>query len=553
LKNLVLLFLLFVFQFSFSQLVAAKYSINNIRVNTKYSDYGTSYFGPNRIIFASNYSDAKKNRGNNSKNDNTPKYDLFKGMLNYNGEINSTKKILNNFTTKYNESNVSFTPDLKYVYFTQNNLKKGKYIKDDSNWINLKLYRAQIMTNGDWENIVSLPFNDDSFSCAHPSVSEDGKILFFTSDMPGSYGQSDIYWVTILKNGKYGIPQNLGLHVNSEARENFPFVDGNILYFSSDRSDTKGGLDVYMVEIDHPNSTPTNIGLPINSKDDDFCFVINREKRTGFFSSNRAKGKGSDDIYTFVQKTEIVSCQQIVSGVIRDQKTNNILSGATVSLYSHKNILLATYPTKEDGKFTFKLACRGNYRIEANKLDYEKAFKEIDYIPNTNAQEINLQLKSIKKPEPVAVVKTIPVSSEKAKNIEKEIDEKPSYYIEKNGKLILDIEPIYFVLDESYITKKSGNTLEKVADIIKNNPNIIIEFGTHTDCRASDSYNLHLSNLRAKEVISYLTKQLNIPKHRISGRGYGESQLANHCKDGVKCTEAEHLQNRRTEFVIIKI
>lgn len=546
-KLFIFIVFIFFFQIAFAQLIVPEYSIKNIKANTKYSDYGTAFFGPNRVVFASSKLSRKKLDKNQEE---TPLYDLFKGHVNHKGEINYVKKIKNNFSSKYNESNVSFTPSLKHVYFTQNNYTGGKYHKDDENWVNLKIYRAKVNTNGEWTHITSLPFNSDSYSCAHPSVSEDGRILFFTSDMPGSLGQSDIYWVTISKDGTYGEPQNMGTHVNSNAKENFPFIDGNILYFSSNRPESKGGLDVFMIEIDQPNSTPVNIGKPVNSKYDDFSFVINRQKKTGFFSSNRSGGKGEDDIYTFVQKKEIISCHQLVKGEIRDKKTNKIIPHATVSLYSHKNILLASYPTKKDGKFEFKLACRGNYSIEVVKTNYKKKTKSIGYIPNTKEQELPIFLESIKKPEVIVRTEEVKPIIEEKTEISTTKPEKSNIII-KDGKQLLNLEPIYFVLDESYITKASFDILEKVAQIIRENPTIIIEFGAHTDSRASASYNLHLSNLRAKEVVKYLMN-LGVPENRIKGRGYGESQLVNHCKDGVKCTEVEHLQNRRTEFVIIQ-
>lgn len=570
-KNLIVFFFLFVYQFSYSQLTAAKYSIKNISVNTKYSDYGTSYFGPNRIIFASSKKDAKKLKNKfKSNKDNAPKYDLYKGFLNHSGEINYTEKILNNFTTKYNESNVSFTPDLRHVFFTQNNIKKGKYVYDDSNWMNLKIYRADVKTNGDWTNIVSLPFNEDTYNCAHPSVSEDGKILFFTSDMPGSYGESDIYWVTILKDGKYGTPQNIGSHVNSKYRENFPYVDGNILYYSSDRPSSFGGLDVFMVALDRVDSKPTNLGNKINSPSDDFCFVIDRKQKTGFFSSNRPKGKGNDDIYFFKQETEIINCKQIVSGEIRDKETNQLIPGATVKIFSHNNILIATILVKIDAKFTFNLACRGNYRLEVDKLDYKKIFRQINFTPDEFNHDLVLYLEKNKK-EVVASInsnKKTDLKQIKIKNISpKLIEKKPikqivadentitedekTILLNKDGKEILNLKPIFFTLDEYYITQESYETLAKASRIIKENPNIIIEFGAHTDSRASDSYNIHLSTLRANEVVKHLV-YLGVPEHRIRGRGYGESNLVNKCRDGVKCTEAEHLQNRRTEFIIIK-
>lgn len=556
-KHSFFLALIMCFQVAFPQLTVAKYTISNIKANTKYSDYGTSYFGPNRIIFASSKLDGKKlrNKFANQK-DNLPHYDLFKGYLNHSGEINYTKKIMNQFVTKYNESNVSFTPDLKYVYFTQNNNSKGKYIKDNSEWINLKIYRAQVNTNGEWSNIVSLPFNNDDYSCAHPSVSEDGRVLFFTSDMPGSYGKSDIYWVIISGNESYGEPQNLGPHVNSSAKENFPYVNGNILYFSSDRHESKGGLDIYMVALDDYDSEPVNLGSAINSPFDDFCFVIDRKNNKGFFSSNRPEGKGKDDIYFFTQDTEIQECKQIVKGEIRDKETNETIDGATVSIYSHDDILLATLPVKSDGKYKFELACRGNYRVEARKLRYNKASKQIAFTPNIFMQDItlNLEKKPIPKPIIEEVVVERPVIKEPIVEVKQEKTEpivEKSISISKDGKEVLDLKPIYFDLDEYYITQESYEILAKAAHIINDYPNIIIEFGSHTDSRASDSYNLHLSVLRANEVVKHLV-YLGVPEHRIKGKGYGESNLINRCRDNVKCTEAEHLQNRRTEFVIIK-
>ncbi len=557
-KSILFVIIVLFFQSTFSQLTAAKYSINNIKVNTKYSEYGTSYFGPNRIVYASSKLDGKKlrNKFNNNKDD-APRYDLFEGFLNHNGEINYTKKIMNQFITKYNESNVAFTPDLKYVYFTQNNIIKGKYVKDGNDWINLKIYRAQVNTNGEWTNIVSLPFNNDSYSCAHPTISEDGRILFFTTDMSGTYGKSDIYWVTISEDQKYGTPQNIGAHVNSSARENFPYVDGNILYFSSDRQESKGGLDVFMVALDRPNSKPVNLGTTINSTYDDFCFVIDRKNKKGFFSSNRPNGKGRDDIYFFKQDTKILDCKQVIKGEIRDKRTDEIIPGAIVSMYSHDNILLATHPVKYDGKYKFDLACRANYRVQATKIGYNKTFKHIGFTPNVFTQNITLYLKkkvttkaiteNILKPKPIIKKTEEPVAE---KNILKP-EAKKELIVNKYGKEILDLEPIYFDLDEYYITQESYETLAKAARIINDYPNIVIEFGSHTDCRASDSYNIHLSTLRANEVVKHLV-YLGVPEHRIKGRGYGESELVNKCRDGVKCTEEEHLQNRRTEFIIIK-
>jgi outer membrane protein OmpA-like peptidoglycan-associated protein len=303
--------------------------------------------------------------------------------------------------------------------------------------------------------------------------------------------------------------------------------------------------------------------------------VIDRKHKTGFFSSNRPKGKGNDDIYFFKQESEIIECKQIVSGEIRDMETDELIPGAIISIYSHNNILISSHPVGSDAKFSFELACRGNYRLEASKFDYKKAFRHINFTPNEFNQDLILYLRKTIK-ESITSIKTskktelkaiksdpIPKKTNKKLNVSPKINEalkdkaivaeesKETIIKNKDGKEILNLKPIYFALDEYYITQESYETLAKAARIIKENEDIIIEFGAHTDCRASDSYNIHLSTLRANEVVKHLV-YLGVPKNRIRGRGYGESQLVNKCKDGVKCTEADHLQNRRTEFVIIK-
>ena len=550
-RNLLLIISLFLIHSVFGQLSSAEYSIHNIEVNSKFSDFGTAFFGPNKIVFASSKLDGKilKNKFHRKteKDEAFPYYDLFEGFLNHTGEINYVKRLMNDFVTKYNESNVSFTPDLKHVYFTQNKIINGKYtVKDKSGWVPLQIYRADVTTSGEWTNIISVSFNNSNYNFANPSVSEDGKILFFVSDMSGTYGQSDIFWVTILKDGTYGEPQNIGTHVNSDARETFPYVDGNILYFSSDKKGTKGGLDVFMVPLDDPYAVPINLGSPINSVYDDFCFIIDRSQKKGFFSSNRPKGKGDDDIYSFIQKTKIQECKQIVQGEIRDKETNEVIPGAIVSMYSHDNILLAIYPVKGDGKFTFDLACRGNYRVEANQIGYSKTFKQIDFTPTTLTQTVILYLeKDAVKPKEEIVI------AEKPKPVIQKPVKKQPQTIYKNNKELLDLPPIYFELDLHYITKEAMETLGKAVQILNDFPDIKIEVGSYTDCRASDSYNLLLSDLRAKEVVSFILEH-GISRNRIFGRGYGESKPVNQCIDGVKCTESEHLQNRRTEFIIIQ-
>ncbi len=290
--------------------------------------------------------------------------------------------------------------------------------------------------------------------------------------------------------------------------------------------------------------------------------MIERQNKRGYFSSNRPGGKGEDDIYYFTQDTDFQECKQTISGIILDKETQKPIPGAIVTMYSHDNIMLATYPVKIDGTYKFELACRGNYRVESYHYDYDKTFKSINFTPQIFSQEVNLFLNpKIKEPIVVVpekkvveeIVEVLPEKVVVEEKIEEPVKKKEVVIptIISNNKEILDLPPVYFELDSYYITKEAEQIIEQAIAILNHYPDISIEFASHTDCRASDSYNLLLSDLRAKEVIDYMIDQ-GVAKERLIGRGYGESRPVNGCIDGVKCSEAEHLQNRRAEFVIIK-
>jgi len=302
-----------------------------------------------------------------------------------------------------------------------------------------------------------------------------------------------------------------------------------------------------MVSLDDPNSKPVSLGTTINSPFDNFCFVLDRKNKNGFFSSNRPNGKGKDDIYIFTQDTEIQECKQVITGEVRDEETDEIIPDARVSIYSHQNILLATLPVNAEGK----------YRFEARKPKYNKVSKDVGFTPEIFSQNVMLYLDRIPQPvvavgdnEVAKAVKNLPIKENMEVQEDKVLTIEDYITFNKRGKEILDIEPIYFELDEFYITQDASETLTQIAHIINEYENIVVECGSHTDSRASSRYNLHLSNLRAKEVIDHLTS-LGVNPDRIKSRGYGEAVLVNKCRDNVPCSEAEHLQNRRTEFIIL--
>ena len=493
---------------------AAEYSIHNLEANTKYGDFGTTYMGKNKIVFSS----SRKTPGIMNKvwkENNQPYLDLYIGDVTETGEIVNIKPFSSDVNSKYHDAMVAFSPDLKEVYFTSNSYMKRKLKSPNTN-----IFKATIGENGEWRHFVSLPFNSTEYDTGHPILSEDGKILYFVSNMPGTLGDTDIFMVEI-KEGHYGKAINLGPTINSESKEYTPYIDGNIIYFSSNRKGGKGGFDIYMTKLDGSIPEPINLGEPMNSSGDDFSFIIDNNKLQGYFSSNRTGGEGDDDIYSFVQETKIPICDQSVTGVVKDKVTGFVLSNAFVALLDSEGNQIRKVETKADGSFYFGLDCAVDYTLEVSKNGFFGNSKVLE------TSNVNGYLNEI----------TIFIE-------EKE-------FVTRNGKEMLNVENIKFELNKSDIKKESKRTLEKVIRLMKKYPKLEIEFGAHTDARGGDLYNLNLSVIRAEETVEYLISQ-GVDFMRITGKGYGETQLINKCANGVQCTELEHAMNKRTEFLVIK-
>ena len=500
------------------------YSIKNVSSNTKYQDFGVSYFGENTAVFASTRKD-KSIRKRKWLINNQPFLELYKGSIGEDGDITNVKRFSKFLNSKFHESNVAFTKDLKTVYFTRDNYINKKVKKDTTGMILNQLYRAEVGVDGEWMNIESMPFNSDNYQTGHPVLNIAEDKLYFVSDMPGSIGMTDIYVVNINTDGSYGKPENLGPNVNTSRREMFPFIDeNNVLYFSSDGfSDNNGGLDIYAAKIigNEVVERVVNLGSPINSKNDDFSLVFKRGERLGYFSSNRKGGKGDDDIYSFRELESVkFDCNQIVEGVVREKESGALLPGALVTLYNEKGGKVESMITNKFASFSFIVDCKLPYKIVGSKENYN-----VDEEEFTTSDVNDLEL---------ALVLTL----------------SPNEFINVRGQLMVNIKPIYFDLDKSEIRVDAAIELEKVVRIMQKYPKLKIDLGSHTDSRAPDYYNLKLSKRRAKATINWIIGK-GIDLSRITGKGYGETKLVNKCSNGVKCTDIEHQLNRRTEFVIL--
>ena len=508
---------------------SGRQNIEDAGINSEYSDYGGAFYKDN-FIFTS-----ARDTGGVSvvkhKWTNASFYNLYSATVTSEGYLVNPEPMSRKVNSKFNESSSVFTKDGNTMYFTRNNFLNGKQKTDDSKTTLLKLYKASKLEDGQWGNVIELPFNSNDYSCAHPALSPDDKILYFASNMPGSVGQSDIFKVTINNDGSFGKPESLGGGINTEARETFPFVtDDNEIFFSSDGQLGLGGLDVFSMKIfqDGSMSKVYNVGSPVNSPKDDFSYIFDTKSKFGFFSSNRDGGKGNDDIYKFVETIPLpYNCKQVVSGVIQDEETKQIVANAKVTLFDEDMNVINGMIANENGEYKFEgLDCEKTYFVRAESNDYETV--ETSIVSGSTPGETIVTLPINKR------FKKVGVGSDLAKTF--------------------NIRIIYFDLDKSNIRQDAALDLEKILAVMKQYPSMKIDVRSHTDCRQTEKYNLALSDKRAKSTIAWLIKN-GISPDRLTGKGYGESQLINDCgcepKNDSKCSEVEHQANRRSEFIII--
>ncbi|WP_396597938.1 OmpA family protein [Dokdonia sp. R86516] len=503
---------------------SGRYAVEQVNFNTGLQDFSPSFLGE-RVVISSN---RKSSTGDyiHDWNDQ-PFLDLYV-VDNAKSDNPSIEKFSKNINTPYHESSSVFTESGDEMYFTRNNYsKKTKLKRDEAGTTKLKLYHSY-KRGGVWSIPEELPFNSDEYSTAHPALSPDGTILYFASDMPGTKGLSDIWMSTINEDGTYGTPINLGSEINTEGRETFPFVSSdNKLFYATDGHIGLGGLDVFVTQLsdDGKVGASYNVGKPVNSSADDFGLILSESRGTGYFSSNRASGLGNDDIYSFTRDRKILTnCAQNIVGTTRDVKTDEILPQTTVTLRDKVNQIVATVTSDDLGKFTFSdVNCSETYVVRGAKDNYE----------------------------PHEVILT--TSSDVGGIINRDVYLKPGAQLVIGGDLtnILELNPIYFDFDKSNIRPDAALELEKVIAVMQQYPTLKIDVRSHTDSRAPDAYNMKLSQRRNVSTIRYIVQQGGIDASRLTGRGYGETQLTNACANGIECSEEEHQLNRRSEFIIM--
>ena len=488
-----------------------KFNVQNADFNSEQSDFGGT-MSEGKLYITSGRNDSRKTYGWNDQ----PFLDIYTITKNTDGTYQEATLANNKINTKYHEGLVSFSPDGKTMYFSRESYYEKDFQKDSlssTKFSQLYLFKATKLGD-DWDTIEALAVNSENYSVKNPSVSTDGKTLYFSSNMPEGFGGFDIYKAPINDVGTLGEAENLGQKVNTEGQEMFPYISSNnTLYFSSNGHLGLGGLDVFYTKVIDGKIAPVrNVGIPINSNADDFAFSIDEENDEGFVSSNRTGGKGSDDIYAFKKLQPL--CDVLISATVLDDKTREPISGASVSLFDAEGNKVVSKTTNEEGVAEFIVECEEDSELEVVMDGFDS--KKVQ-VKGSNDEENNVQIS-----------------------------------LDPIEKLIVDesinLAPIFFEFDESNITAQAAFELDKLVQIMNKYPEMVIEATSHTDNRGTDTYNNGLSDRRAKTTVQYVISK-GIDEARITGEGKGETEPKVDCSGG--CTKAQHAENRRSEFIIV--
>ncbi|OYU94462.1 MAG: hypothetical protein CFE21_15755 [Bacteroidetes bacterium B1(2017)] len=506
-----------------------RYNVENVKgLNTRWEDYAPQWFKKDQLYISS---DREKGvagskvygwTGNGYCDLYTVTYKVDKknpNNITYQLPVLVDKK--GGLNGELNDGAIAFDSRFTTAYVTKcnydNNLK-GK---------SCRIYTSTI-TGSEWSEPTPLEFSSDSFNCGQPSVSKDGQLMYFSSDMPGGFGGKDIWYVTYSKRSKtWGDPVNLGPVVNTDEDDMYPTIhEDGTLYFASSGHVGLGGTDIFWTKGSGTEwGEPINMKSPINSHGDDFAIIFGKDKESGYFSSNREGSKGQDDIYRFSMNPLVFT----LSGVVRNAKTKATMPNALITLTSSSDTGKVLIRTDQAGSYKVVLKSKTDYELFASsKMFYDSKMEE----------------------------KT-------TRNLEQSADLIQDFELGSLGLETFTLRGIYYDVDKADIRPDAAKVLDSLVTTLNKYPSLKIELGSHTDCRADSLYNIGLSQRRADSAVAYLVRN-GVDTLRLVSRGYGENvkdSAAMHCncegpnerEQGLKCTEAEHQLNRRTTVKVLDI
>ncbi len=524
--------------------------ISNLLFNDENEDFCPVFYDSNKVIFVSSresHLTVKRNWNWNG----LPFLDLYVATINNLNEFINITPFSDELNGKYHDGPVSFNSDQNLMVFTRNNY----FDKSEDGVHKLKLY-YKTKSNEIWSNEQEFLFDDNEYSVGHSSISADGNLIYFASDMPGGFGGVDLYVIEKINDSIWSKPKNLGDVINTEGNEMFPYIHASgRFFFSSDGHFGLGGLDIFEISFKN-NPKLRNLGFPINSSRDDFGISLSEPLSKGYISSNRSGGKGDDDIY-FIQNLNKLFNESVESIPIAKDTTDKTKSDTLTTIISidtiSKHIIpmdavqLSGYTKDENNNVIAYAKIEIQPSNDSSSIHIVTSDKD-GYYEDYLAKETEYSIKVFDENNQLKNLSYIVTSQDSLLKANLTINE-----LKLTGNIM--VEPIYFDLNKDEIRKDAALTLDKIVKIMNQNPNMVIELGSHTDCRASKSYNLNLSNKRAISSAKYIKSAISNPL-RISGKGYGESNLINECEcEGsfkIPCTEDQHQENRRTEFKIIQ-
>jgi outer membrane protein OmpA-like peptidoglycan-associated protein len=484
-----------------------KINIEKTDLNTSQSDFGPSFVSGELWFSAFTQEEINKLAAGKDKG---IFYNIFSVNADNVGNLNGTKSVqFEKISAGYHAGPVSFSEKTGELFVTLSNFENPEirnkvYRKAD---VRLKIVIAK-KSGTEWQVIEQFPYNDSTYSVGHPAISVTGDTLIFASDKPNSgFGMTDLY-MSVRSNGKWGEPVNLGEKINTPFDEMFPFfLEGSLLFYASNKGDNvKDDFDIlYSCKEGSTFAAPTLLS-DLNTEKDDFGFVIHPKLKVGYFVSQRDGGSGDDDIYK-IRFTGDYNLELVVM----DRKTNTPLTNPKVrfsdNIAGSISGVLVTRILPENSSITATTEYEGY-------MNGSKTFN------TTN--------------RPYGIIRD-------------------TIWIEKvEVKQVFVLENIFYDFDKWNILPESEIELNKLVKILNDNPTWKVELGSHTDARGSDSYNMILSKKRSDSAVKYIIDH-GIVKDRIIAKGYGETQLVNHCKNGVECPDDVHRKNRRTEFKILEM
>lgn len=480
-----------------------KCNVETVPFNSIYSDFAPAFYN-NHVIFSSG---RKSKRFRNDKYGWNGQY--FLELFQYNNENVEEEQVMRfaaGIGSKYHEAVVCFSSDFTQMYFTRSNYYNGKLKRDDAGVNNLKIFVAE-EKDGSWDITEEFPFNSDEYSVGHPSLSKDGNILYFVSDMPGGNGGTDVY-KSVLKNGEWTKPENLGKEINTSGNEMFPHVKGSTLFFASNGHAGMGGLDIYVTNLSDEKLVITHIGAPVNSEEDDFSLVMHSKENQGYFSSNRKGGQGDDDIYKFeIDGTNDVEIQ------IRNADTKELILADEILI---------------NGALDSELVLDASSQVYSKAIEREQSynlhilkegFESLDTNFYSNVFDSKKKYTYFLKPIPVVeeIVEEIPTS----------------------------IPPIYFNFDKYDITSEANSILVDVYELLQKHDALTVKIIGNTDVRGSKTYNKKLAENRVTSAREILIK-MGISPDRLEIGINGEEKPLDKKVD--QSQEEWHKFNRRVDF-----